>query len=218
MSISSFFQQSVFYVELLALVVGLYQWYKGRLDKILLLVLGYLILTVTIELGGDYIYRILHKSNNRWLYNAYNFITFNYWFLIFYQILKKGKWIIVSFSLIYSLYAISIWVRYRDFFTHLERTAFILGAILLTILIMWYFIETLKSDQILTVFNQPVFWVSIGLLLYYLTIIPFRIVNNFYTLRGGTDIHHLFILKYIVANGMYLFIAYAFTCRRTPIQ
>ena len=214
MNLSNVFQQSITYVEIFALGIGIYQWSKGRLNKELCLVLGYLFFVVAVELGGLFISEVLDQKYNYWLYNIANFISFNYWFFIFYKILRKSKFLVIGFSFIYSVASIFVWLRYENFFTEIQSLAYILGAILLTILIMIFFIDTLKSDRILTAHQEPFFWISIGLLLYYLTNIPFRIVTNYYTLKGGSDIHDLFILKYVMANCMYLFIAYAFLCRR----
>ncbi|WP_299256074.1 hypothetical protein [uncultured Aquimarina sp.] len=69
---------------------------------------------------------------------------------------------------------------YENYFDQSQSLPYIIGAIFLLITIILYFIEILNSEEVLSAKKNLLFWISVGLLIYYVGNIPFRILRNYY--------------------------------------
>ena len=210
-------RNSVRYSELLSAIVGTIFFYKYRNTylKYFLLLLWYI--TVSEFLG----WYIRETGNlgyidergyvyNKWVYNILNFATFNTLYFIYYKQLKTSifkNWV-KKFAIIFSIVYLVNFIFIQDFILENAVTPQILGSLLLISTIIFYFIELLKSEKILVFHRLLLFWVSIGLLLFYTGTIPFVLKWNGYMLIPG--IHKLFLIVYILAIIMYLIFTLGF--------
>ena len=60
----------------------------------------------------------------------------------------------------------------------------------------------MRSDKIIIFHKKLMFWVSISLLIFYSSTIPFIIMRSFY--YDLAYIHNIFIIDYVLATIMYL--------------
>ncbi len=166
----------LFFQLITALVGSIYFYkYKKTFLKYFLIFLWYVAI-------NDIIGYILNNNSIEvaWLYNIYYLIVFNYLMFLFRNYLssnKHKKWIIVLII----LYNLSILINsfFENYINEYATMPYIIGASFVIISIIFYYIDILNSEKVLYVHKNILFWISIGLLIYYSGNIPFRIVRNY---------------------------------------
>lgn len=207
------------YSELIAAIFGTiyFSKYKNTALKFFLFLLWYITLTeflswYSMKYGINELLFIDDKGvrYNWWMYNLLRFITFNCLFFIYYKYLKTKiykKWIRI-FMFIYIITSVINWSFLQSFIWNNSEIPRTIGSIFLIVTILFYFIELLKSEKVLVFHRLLLFWISVGLLLYYAGTIPFALKINGYALIPG--IHKLFLIVYILAIIMYLTFTFGF--------
>ena len=205
------------YSELIAAIVGTIFFYKYKNTplKYFLYLLWYITLT---EFLGRYIRETGNLAYiddnglpyNLWLYNTLEFITFNTLFFIYSKYLESinyKKWV-RYFAYVFSIVFTINWIFIQNYFKEGAEIPVILGSIFLILSILFYLIELLRSEIIIVFHRLLLFWISVGLLLFYTGTIPFTLKVNEYMLFPG--IHKLFLIVYILAIIMYLTFSFGF--------
>lgn len=139
----------------------------------------FLWLTIFIELSGFAWGRYI-KTSNIWIYNIYTVISIIFYLLWYKSIIKRiiYRRVITIFTFIFitvSLYGFiyESWKSYHSY-------TFICGAIF-TVLCAWlYFSELLNSNKVLQVKHTLRFWISTGLLLFNVGMIPFMLFSSYF--------------------------------------
>lgn len=210
-------RNSVRYTELISAVVGSIYFYKYRhtVLKYFLILLWYITIT---EFCGYYFRKykfLVHISSdgvvyNLWLYNLLEIVTFGILYYIFFKSLRTAKYKLWTKILAIGFVLLTIvnWGFLQNFILEWSEFPNIYGSLTLIIIILFYFIELLRSDQIILFHRNLLFWISVGLLLFYAGTLPFAIKVNGYALIPG--IHGLFLIIYILAIFMYLTFTFGF--------
>ena len=122
--------------------------------------------------------------DNLWLYNNLTFIEFNCLFFFLRGIITSIKtkkivlYFVYIFNTIYILTNIyNLWLE--SYLVTYNSIASISGSFLISIVIFLFFRDFLNSDKILNYRKTLSFWISFGLLFYYLGTIPFTSIINF---------------------------------------
>lgn len=205
--------------ELLASIVGTIYFYKYRhtVLKYFLILLWYITLT---EFSGWYISAnrieslLFFDQNgtlyNLWMYNLLRIFTFSTIFYIYMKSIntKKYKQLIKIFLITYLILVVINWSFIQSFIFEMSEIPKIIGSLFVTITVIFYFIELLKSEKIITFHRVLLFWISTGILLYYSGSIPFALKWNGYMLIPG--IHKIFLINTILALTMYLTFTFGF--------
>lgn len=147
---------------------------------------------------------------NLWMYNLLEIITFMTFFYMYFKSIKNSNyrlWVKI-FIISYIVISVFNWVFIQKFALEWSELPYIVGSLFLIITILFYFIELLKSEKVLLFHRILLFWISVGLLLFYTGTIPFTIEMNGYALIPG--IHKLFLIMYILAIVMYLIFTFGF--------
>jgi hypothetical protein len=216
MSLSTF-RLFVPFSELLAAIIGTIYFYKYKHShlKYFLFILWYIVLT---EFTGWYsshydVLGFFDKEGihyNLWMYNLMYLIFFPVILWMYSKSINKiiyKKWI-YAFILIYLLFSIMNWLFIQNFKYEWSELPDVVGTLFLAVSIIFYFIELLKSDKIITYQKKLLFWISIGLLIFHIGTLPFTIKITGYALLKG--IHNLFLIVWILAIIMYLLFAFGF--------
>lgn len=210
-------RNSVRYTELISAVVGSIYFYKYRhtVLKYFLILLWYITIT---EFCGYYFRKykfLVHISNdgvvyNLWLYNLLEIVTFGILYYIFFKSLKTTIYKLWTKILAIGFVLLTIvnWGFLQNFILEWSEFPNIYGSLTLIIIVLFYFIELLRSDKIILFHRNLLFWISVGLLLFYAGTLPFAIKVNGYALIPG--IHGLFLIIYILAIFMYLTFTFGF--------
>ncbi len=205
-------RSSVKYVELITVITGtvyLYK-YKHTVLKYFLMYLWYSVLTDF--LGKWYITHTEH-THNHIIYNFYYLITFCFLLLLYRKLVayKNHKKWILYFTVLY-FFSFFLNLFYQDYYTQIQAIPFIIGAISLVISIVFYFQEVLNSNEVLNIFKNLIFWISVGLLIYYIGKIPARIVTNHWSEFKHYKI--IYALTHILNIIMNLFFIIGFICSK----
>ena len=127
-----------------------------------------------------------------------NLIIFFIFFLYFYQLLevKRFKRIGVALIVIFLLgYFISA-IAQKDFFNSFPFVFYCAEVALLSMIIFLVLWQTFNSDRILKLKSYYPFWVSIGLMVIYLGVVPLLIVSN--TAKTMMNLNIFFIILFAV--------------------
>ena len=177
-------EDSYAYFEFVSLILSMFYYRKYKGYGFYKYFVFYLLSIVVFsfisrpEINNDW-YEIF--NNGVKVLNIFTFFEFNLIFFIYYHLIKMKKnlelikLVAIIFNLIYFI---------SFFFLELKNYKVILEGILISFFIILFFKELLNSDSVLNYKKLLSFWVSVGMLLFYLTSIPFftvvysRVLNN----------------------------------------
>jgi hypothetical protein len=122
------------------------------------------------------------RIQNNFIYNVLTSLQYIYYFFLYYYIItipRYRQWVfgfLVAF--IISVLINFIWVQKLTVTAAFASYTFTLGAILLIITIALFLVEILNTEKILYFKKYLMFWISIGLFVFYTGIIPFVLSIN----------------------------------------
>jgi len=189
--------------EILAAIAGTYYLKNSKTnERNSIFFVYFLWLTVLVEVVGAYApiaYFTNYKyfgfvkdtvlSNNVWLYNTFMLVGVLFYMNYFaaYIHSKKTKKVLFITTLIYVLSAlINLYVS-DIYFKGASAFTLIVGTILLLITVILFYFDLLKTDKIFNIKKYLPFYVSIGILIFYVCITPlyafpkyFNALNDLY--------------------------------------
>jgi hypothetical protein len=150
---------------------------------------------------------ILLSTSTILIYNIYNLAS-TVFLLLFYRKIVKNK--IIKKSSIFLIVLFSLCVVLNSIFgQHIiymyQNNTYVLGFLFVIILIILFFVETLNSDKILSLDKLPTFWLSIGLFIFNICLIPVMVIARFI---GWSGVYDYILLGLNVV--MYSCFSYAF--------
>jgi len=163
-------------LEFMACITGLVFWnkFKNSYWKWFPVYLGVIILT---ELIGEYLLHVKKDlASNIALYSYFGIpIQFFFFYWLFYQQFKpaaKSKWPLIS-AAIYLICLVTDLAYISKIKLYFESFSYVIGCIFLLILILIYFARFIKSDEIIKYRTSMMFWVALGLMIFYIGAMPF---------------------------------------------
>lgn len=179
-------------LEFLAFVASIY-YYKKKKSRPSYYLVWFLGITFFVEVLSWYTFFIetgfLHFlkgsyfETNYWLGNLYSLYSYlfyiNYfkWFLVS----KASRLFLTRLSIFFLMFSIGEIIFSKGFFIRAMPFTDVLGTLLIFVSIGIYYLELLKSDQILLVHKTLPFYVSVGALIFHLTTTPFFIYSSYYS-------------------------------------
>lgn len=199
-------------MELGAAGAGTYYLKKVPFPKVeTKLLVYYLWLVIFVELVGIYPL-VAYFSNytfmpfiegtsferNLWWFNSYHvikFAVFYFYFTMQFESPRKRK-IFRAIGALFVITLILFLVFSGEFFTQQSTLDAIGSTLLLMIIIFSYYIELLKSNRILYFYKSLPFYVSIGLLIWHLSVAPIFIYNLYFSTQSPNFValHSLILL------------------------
>ncbi|WP_299335430.1 hypothetical protein [uncultured Psychroserpens sp.] len=212
-------------VELIAAVFGTLYLKKNK-NSVLKIFVYYLWLTFFVELIGeyseimqnnyDYSWYISFKNSvfctNSWLYNIYSYLAIGMIGIFYSNMMstKTSKIIIRTVIITYSLFVLIFFTITDAFFTSSLPYDMIFGTIIICIYVILYFIELMRNDEILEFYKLPSFYVSIGLLMWYICVMPLFIYDGYFKAINTNFIKFRYLLLLIINIFTYLCFAFGF--------
>lgn len=170
----------------------------------------YLPLMLFIELLFEYMASKM-TINNTVLYNTLYIIYFPfYYYLVFsYLSSKNYKQCIKYFFLLFFIAAV-VNPFFESFLKTSQFVTFTAGALLLIIGITLYFAEILEKNEVMEVRSELFFWVSIGLLLFYVGYLPIKssyifFIENEYFLKSYKFLKIIHLILTLIMNLFFVF-------------
>lgn len=156
-----------FYIFLCAAFLGSLFVYNKLEPWFFKMCVPYLLMNLIAETYG-----LIIKSRglkNYWIYNISTTLEFGFYFFIFFKILKEvalKKYIKITSLIFFPLCFINI--LFVQGINHFHSNTFLIGSIILISLCFFYFREQLRSEEIINPLKQKMFWISIGVMFFYL--------------------------------------------------
>ena len=196
--------------ELIACITGFIYWRKIRMSYLKWFPV-FLLFIVLSECIGTFFTPPVYKLTNFVYFNYFEIpVEFLFFFWLFYNAIafKKNK----NLPLICAgLYLLS-WLTDLVFFGMREFSSFsyTFGNLLLLVVILRYFIFLVTSNHILTFWNDMLFWICTGLLIYYLGTFPYYgLRKTFSTYYKNLYFTYSYIM-YILNSLMYVMFTFSF--------
>jgi len=161
-----------------------YNWkYIGNFY--LKLFIYFIIYSFLTEVIGAYFAYYLKISSN-FIYNTWSIIYhlfYAFFFLSGVASLLKRK-VIMGIIISYILFSIVNILFFRDYFDQMLLNNILFGSILIVFVIMIYYSELLSGDAILNIRHSLFFWISVGVLLSNIILIPVWVFAEFFSYQG----------------------------------
>lgn len=187
------------FFELAAALTGLLLWKKWKISLIKYFVL-YLLVICFCEFTGYFLTKGNMIVAKGYLYKFFVLpFEFSFYTFLFYKTLNDcvSKKIIsvcyVSFILCWLFEILFLDKSSLPF----SSFSYSVGNIFLLLIIFRYFSLLIKSNQLLSFFQEPIFWISIGAMIFYLGSFPYYLLFNTLAKNYYKDIYlpyHLIVI------------------------
>jgi hypothetical protein len=185
-----------------------YGKYKNTRLKLLpwIFVLSFVVEVTAISLR-------LNDYYNVWLYNQYINIEFLFFLWIFYRYIENlnFKKVIILGSILYEFYFI-FGIIISNNMNVFQTYPFAFAQILIIIVLFAFIIQMISSDKILHIQQYLIFWVSLGLLFYYIVPFPLNVSESLISKESLSREMMSFLrqIQYVGNILMYILITYGY--------
>ncbi len=163
-------------VQLSTAIIGTihYSKYSKAKERFFFYFLWFAIL---VEIGGAVLSDVFVLPNF-WLYNLYTLISFSFYFFWYHSILKRSDFqkMVLTFAVLFV--CVAFWNFIFQSWSSYHKYTFITGALLTMVCTIFHFWQLLNSDEILEVKYKLSFWISTGLLLFNMGMIPLMLLSS----------------------------------------
>lgn len=182
--------------EIIALITAIkyYGKYKNTTEKWFVFFLAYTVLTETV---GVYVAYFL-KEYDLTIYHIFIVVSFMFYFYWFQSILKSQNQqkIITALSIlffVYAVYNLSVlsWDNYHT-------KTFIVGAVINIIASIFFFSQLLNDKEEIEVQKNLKFWISTGLILFNVGMVPFMLFSQEFNANNETRTVIIVLLNFIL--------------------
>ena len=180
------------FLELAAFLIGIY-YYRRNKSRPTLFLVWFLGITFFSEFTSLYAFFVndgflsfLKGSafeSNYWSSNIYSVISFLFYinYFKFFLSSKRKIAILNIVSIIFILQGIFEFFLSDSFFVRFMPVSTIVGTLFIFMSIAFYYLELLKSDQILQVHRSLPFYISVGALIFHLCTTPLFLYGIYYS-------------------------------------
>jgi hypothetical protein len=171
----------LFCCEWIAVIAGIMAWKQVKNTRYKYF-LGYLLFIAVGEIVAYYIGRYIDKSVNiflcNWVLIPTEFLFF-YWFYhrcLLKPLHKKYCLVFAVCSILFRILEFTVWQNEKFSFSSLS---YLISSVCLITLVMAYLAQFMRSDNIIHYHRHFDFWVTLGLLVYYLGSFPLFAFYNY---------------------------------------
>lgn len=200
-------------VELFAFVTGLLSWKKVKHSywKWFVVYLGFILM---LELTAKYIgYGLKNVKLNGEIYYFFGLpVQFFFIYWVFYKWFENRSekiWPIIG-CCVYILAWFADFLFLRGIRLWFSSFSYSMGNIILLVLIILFFLKFINSSEILNYKFSMMFWVCLGLILFYLGTFPFYALRNTLYLNYKKIFYPYWDISYVLNYLMYIFFALSF--------
>lgn len=178
---------SVFFLVTITCITGLMYYKKFSGNPMYKSFIFFLCLTFLTEFLGN-LTSVYYNETGKVLYyqgpvyNTFTIIAYTFFYWFYYKHFKKRRnkiTVIVSW-LVFYLYLFVYFVFFNYHFIRLNTNTVVIGSTLLLIIIILFLVEIVNNENVLfNITNNLIFWITLGLLLFYVGIIPIMIARDF---------------------------------------
>lgn len=166
------------YICLIALCIAVWYHFQGKNSLPYLTLFLFIVNFTEIFL---IMFWIKQFNSNVLIYNIYSIFCVSYYLFVYFDHFKKKSWIkgVITVSLLWFVYA--CWLVYYKFYEMaVVTTSYNLGMILVICLGLKYFYDLIYVDKYRSILREPLFYFSLGILLFYVSSFPILNFINFF--------------------------------------
>lgn len=200
--------------ELFAFLSGVYYYQKVKNSywKWFVFYLGFI---VAGEIAG--LSTLYYFNNGSLSRDIYNFVIipceFLFFIWLFWRYMKKERKFTIWPLIAAVLYAVS-WIVNTFFLPDLTiwffEVSYLTGVVVILVLVMLFFIRFVNADEVTAYKNNILFWVSLGLLVFYLVTSPYFALRTM-LYRSNKELFWVYYYVQFAANYfMYIIFAFSF--------
>lgn len=210
-------------LELIAALTASFYYYKTK-DHSFKTFVWYLWLIVIVETLGLYGYVLQNNYDNSWfiwlknsvfcsnvwLFNIYGILALILLGLFYIRNLKDtfSKNVIKAIVLISTFFALIYFLVTNGFFEKTIPYHFTIQTFAVFIFVILYFRELIKSDELLEFYKSYLFYISLGLMLWYLCVTPLFIFDGYFYAINKEFV--VFRKNYLLTFNILLYSCYIF--------
>nr|WP_239000309.1 hypothetical protein [Hyunsoonleella ulvae] len=151
-------------------------------------------------------------TNIYWVIGAIMFFSFYYINILetqsFKKLIKVARYSFLTFSIIYVI------VNWQDFFNHFFIVLNLLGAVIIFLCAVLFFVEILLSEKVLVFYKNINFYISATIFIWWLIISPMTFYDVYYEYEigiGHFDKEFLYLRRqvFLFAN-IFMYLTYTF--------
>ena len=198
-----------FYFEAISFLASIFFYIQKR-NKIPLYFIPFLFATVAVEMLGGWLRS--SGTTNYAMFNVFTTFEFMFYSFLFYTQLKRSvfKRLVLFFIPFFILAVILNMLFVQGFNKTFNSYTFLLGSFFIVIFCCCYFFESVQPENIdLQLAKQPFFWISSGLLIFYLGSV---IINALFEYLRSNDLQAEGIRIYGIINHSLNVILYSSFC------
>lgn len=211
-------------LELLAATAGIYYLKKTPIPlKNSIYLVYFLWLTVFFELVGSYApiayysdYKLFSFvkgtlfEKNTWWYNIFTVLNFAFFTAYFVSFLRSriAKLVFKILVGVYLLTTIIYYIFSDDFFHSASSFINLSGMLLLLFGTLFFYFELLRSDLILKIKYFLPFYISVGVLVFNLTVTPIDMLSKFFTFEDGNRFFVSLHLNVFLFANIFLYLSF----------
>ena len=170
--------------------------------------LKYLPIILLFTIATEYVGSFTKYDNldiNYIVYNTYYLVHFSFFFYVFMEMIdgaKFKKFIKIGIGIFWLVFLSDL--LFTGIFEGSFTRTYIVGAGILVFCIILYYINILQSSLVLVIKNDLLFWVSVGLFLFYIGYIPIKIIKTWFY-KFDNFFEFLLLIQFSLIVIMYLF-------------
>ena len=175
-------------IYLIIIFAAIFNYKKYRRSFVMRLFLYFLIYSCITEIVGG-IYGNYFNKSTFFIYNTWNITNHFFYFYFFKSLIDnplKRKYINLI-TVVYGIFTLINVFFLKDYFNQGLIHNIIAGSTMVVVSIMIYHTELLKSDEILNIQKSIYFWISIGVLIFNIGLIPVFIIAELIFYQGVFD-------------------------------
>jgi len=170
---------------LMIIVFGLFNYYKFKESLLLKLFLYFLIYSFFTEIIGTYFGYYLRIKTN-FIYNTWNIansLFYSFFFLSAIVNLKKRR-LVIGLTVVYVILTFISILFFKNYINDILLNNVIIGSVLIVLVIMVYYAELLNNEAILNIKYLLIFWISTGVLLSNIILLPVWVFAEYFSYQG----------------------------------
>ena len=210
MDIQMVFRWLMYACELFAMLTAFVSWQKLKSSHWKYFPF-YLLMIVIVEIGGEYIW--MCTTAHQLQHDLYLYFGIPIQFFFFYWIYYKEvpTTFIQRTALIgaitYAAISLAEWILVKKNLAWFSATSYTWGVLFLLILAIRYLYTFMNSDELLQFKKHLLFWISAGILIFYLGSLPYYGLPNLMRGEVSAFLNTYWIFPMILGDIMYIFFA-----------
>lgn len=191
------------YICLIAFIVALYFHFQGKKSLPHLLLFLFVVNFIEIFL---IMFWIKQYKSNVLIYNIYSIFCVCYYLYVYFHHFWEKSWAkrFIILAIVWFVYALILFI-YNLNELKVNTSSYNIGMIMVMVLVLKYFYDLIYVDKYRSIVKEPLFYFSLGLLIFYVSSFPLLNFINFFVVE---DTAMLTYVKLLQIGNVFLALGY----------